>query len=60
LVGTVPFLAPELVRNYSNQKVCNNPFKSDVFSLGLCLVYLVTFKKFKSAERLKIDDKIYK
>lgn len=38
---------------------CNNPFKSDVYSLGLCLLYLVTFKKFKSSERLKVDERIY-
>ena len=38
---------------------CNNPFKSDVYSLGLCLLYLITFKKFKSNERLKLNEKIY-
>jgi serine/threonine protein kinase len=59
LVGTVPFLAPELIRNYMNTGHCNNPFKSDVFSLGLCLLYLVTFKKFKSNERLKVEERIY-
>ena len=55
LVGTVPFLAPELVRDFTKDRVINNPFKSDVFSLGLCFLYLLLFKKFKSTERLKIN-----
>lgn len=59
LLGTVPFLAPELVKDFSKEKVFHNPFKSDVFSLGLCFVYLLLYKKFKSTERHKVSENVY-
>lgn len=37
-----------------------NPFKSDVFSFGLVILYLTTQKKFKSHERLEIEEITYK
>jgi serine/threonine protein kinase len=44
--GTIPFLSPELFKGFSkNNRLLHNPFKSDVFSLGLCFIYLITFKK---------------
>jgi serine/threonine protein kinase len=49
--GTVPFLAPELIENYSKMKSHANPFKSDIFSLGLCLVYVICFKKINARDR---------
>lgn len=48
IFGTVPFLAPELLKMKSKKIISTNPFKSDVFSLGLVLLYLVTNKKFSS------------
>jgi serine/threonine protein kinase len=48
ILGTVPFLAPELIKIKSKKMVSSNPFKSDVFSFGLVFLYLITFKKFKS------------
>lgn len=45
IAGTVPFLSPELMNNLSNSRTNHNPFKSDVYSLGLCLLYLITFNK---------------
>lgn len=36
--------------------VKNNPYKSDVFSLGLCLLYFTTFKKITGNERLDMDE----
>lgn len=38
----------------------NNPFKSDVFSFGLVVLYMVTHKKFKSHERLEVEEPSYK
>lgn len=46
--GTVPFLAPELVKTKSNKIISSNVFKSDVFSFGLVVLYVITFKKFSS------------
>ena len=43
--GTIPFIAPELMCNISNSKINHNPFKSDVYSLGLCFIYVITFNK---------------
>jgi serine/threonine protein kinase len=37
-----------------------NPFKSDLFSFGLVMLYMLTLKKFKSHERLDIDDQTYR
>jgi serine/threonine protein kinase len=59
LVETVPFFAPEIIHNYMSTGHCNNQFQSDVFSLGLCLLYLITFKKFKINERLKVEERIH-
>ena len=41
LRGSELFMSPLLYKGYKyNQKnVCHNPFKSDVFSLGYCLIY---------------------
>jgi len=52
ILGTVPFLAPELVRIKTKKIASINAFKSDVFSYGLVVLYMVTFKKFKSNERM--------
>ena len=52
--GTVPFLGPELIYNLdsdTHKEFKHNPYKADVFSLGLCLLYMITFKKFNSYER---------
>lgn len=53
--GTIPFQAPELVKIKASKIVASNPFKSDVFSFGLVLLYMITLKKFKSLERLELD-----
>jgi serine/threonine protein kinase len=55
ICGTVPFIAPELMNNISNSKLSHNPFKSDVFSLGLCIVYLVTFNKVNNSIKFKFS-----
>ena len=60
ILGTVPFLAPELIRTKHNKIASTNPFKSDVFSFGLVILYMVTLKKFKSHERLEIEEQTYK
>ena len=44
--GTVPFLAPELIKAKSSKIISANAFKSDVFSFGLVFLYVVTGKKF--------------
>ncbi len=48
ILGTVPFLAPELVRIKGTKIVGSRAFKSDVFSFGLVVLYIITHKKFKS------------
>ena len=55
----MPFLAPELLKMKSKKIISANPFKSDVFSLGLVLLYLITNKKFSSKERLEISEESY-
>lgn len=52
IFGTVPFLAPELIKMKSKKIISSNPFKSDVYSLGLVLLYAITRKKFSSKERI--------
>ena len=52
VLGTVPFLAPELVKTKSNKIISSNVFKSDVFSFGLVILYIITNKKFTSKERI--------
>jgi serine/threonine protein kinase len=46
VLGTLPFLAPELVSK--NHEKALNVFKADVFSFGLVVLYMVTNKKFTS------------
>ena len=48
LTGTVPYLSPELFKAYVEMKYKSNynPYKSDVFSLGLVFLYLCTLHKF--------------
>ena len=48
ILGTVPFLAPELIKIKGTKILGNRAFKSDVFSCGLVVLYMVTHKKFKS------------
>jgi serine/threonine protein kinase len=55
ILGTVPFLAPELIRIKGTKIVGNRAFKSDVFSFGLVVLYIITHKKFKSHERLEVE-----
>lgn len=52
IFGTVPFLAPELLKIKTKKIISSNAFKSDVYSLGLVLLYTITFKKFSSKERI--------
>lgn len=59
MLGTVPFLAPELVKTKSNKIISSNVFKSDVFSFGLVVLYMITFKKFSTKERIEVDDPVY-
>ncbi len=42
-----------------SSKAKHNAYKSDVFSLGLCIVYMITHKKIRT-ERLFIDDDLQK
>ena len=56
ILGTVPFLAPELIKTKTGKVVSSNVFKSDVFSFGLVIVYLITFKKFNSKERMEVSE----
>ena len=62
ILGTVPFLAPELINVHSKSSskiVSANPFKSDVYSFGLVVLYMITYKKFLSQERVDIDEGTY-
>lgn len=57
--GTIPFMAPELLNeNLFSKKSCN-PFKADVFSLGLCLIYIITFKKFSKNDRQDLNKEVF-
>lgn len=60
LIGTVAFLSPELFESYKAQKpqTVYNPYKSDVYSLGLVFLYFMTFKTITGVERLDKDQKI--
>ena len=59
LIGTVAFLSPELFESYKAQKsqTIYNPYKSDVYSLGLVFLYFVTLKTITGVERLDKDPK---
>ena len=48
LMGTLTFLSPELLTAYKSNKrlIQYNPYKSDVYSLGLVFLYFMTFKVF--------------
>jgi len=53
-VGTFSFTAPELLKAFKLMKenTTYNCYKADVFSLGMCLLYMLTFRKFMLKERL--------
>ncbi|CAD8099810.1 unnamed protein product [Paramecium sonneborni] len=51
VVGTKSYLAPELL-NAETNRFKHNPFKSDVYSLGLCLLYLVTLQLWNSRQKV--------
>jgi serine/threonine protein kinase len=55
--GTLAFTSPELMKNFRKLRHKNiyNAYKSDVFSLGLCLLYVCTFTKFTAVERQKMS-----
>ena len=57
--GTIPFLAPELLSESLFAKKTCNPFKADVFSLGLCFIYMITFKKFSRTDRQVLNEEIF-
>ena len=59
IYGTVPFLAPELIKTNSQKIISSNPFKSDVFSFGLVMLYVIIQKKFTSKERLEVNEETY-
>ncbi|CAK90455.1 unnamed protein product (macronuclear) [Paramecium tetraurelia] len=50
VVGTESYLAPELL-NAETHKLKHNPFKSDVYSLGLCFLYIVTLQLIHSRQK---------
>lgn len=54
-IGTVSFMAPELLKAYLRMKdrLSYNAYRSDVYSLGLCLLYMCTFEKFSRSERIE-------
>lgn len=56
IYGTVPFLAPELIKTNSQKIISSNPFKSDVYSFGLVILYVISGKKFSSKERLEVTE----
>lgn len=60
LIGTLAFLSPELFESYKAQKpqAIYNPYKSDVYSLGLVFLYFTTFKTITGVERLDKDPKV--
>ncbi|CAK86725.1 unnamed protein product (macronuclear) [Paramecium tetraurelia] len=59
VVGTKSYLAPELL-NAETNRLKHNPFKSDVYSLGLCFLYLVTLQLWNSRQIVgsKIEEEI--
>lgn len=59
LIGTLAFLSPELFDSYKAQKpqTIYNPYKSDVYSLGLVFLYFTTFKAVSGVERLNQGSK---
>lgn len=59
IFGTVPFLAPEILRMKSKKMTSQNPFISDVYSFGLVILYIITFKKFTTIERREIREEAY-
>ncbi|CAD8101085.1 unnamed protein product [Paramecium sonneborni] len=59
VVGTKSYLAPELL-NAETSKLKHNPFKSDVYSLGLCFLYLVTLQQWNFRQKVnsQIEEEI--
>ena len=57
--GTIPFLAPELSNENLLCKKNRNFFKADVFSLGLCFIYIITFRKFSKSDRQALNDEVF-
>jgi len=59
LMGTVNYLSPELLRAYRENKftITYNPYKSDVYSLGLVLLYFCSLKKPLAKERGEQEEK---
>ncbi|EAR82137.2 kinase domain protein (macronuclear) [Tetrahymena thermophila SB210] len=59
--GTIPFLAPELFKKYIKKEVTAlyNPYKSDVFSLGLCILFLIIQQRFYKQNRIYMEDTAY-
>jgi serine/threonine protein kinase len=48
LIGTVAYLSPELLKDHLDFKYKSNynPYKSDVFSLGLVFLYFGALNRF--------------
>lgn len=61
IAGTVSFMAPEVFESYRkfNYKVRCNPYKSDVYSLGLLWLYFATHFKFTLELRSEINKQRY-
>ena len=57
LAGTVPYLSPELFKAYQEMKykINYNPYKSDVFSLGLVFLYCCTHYKLEQKDRVAMS-----
>lgn len=58
LIGTLSFISPELYDSYKIEHkdyTSYNPFKSDMFSLGLVFLYFGTSKKISANERNKMS-----
>ena len=61
LIGTLAFISQELLQNFKEKKLQSqyNPFKTDVYSLGLCLIYFLTQRKYTSSERLEMNNELF-
>jgi hypothetical protein len=53
-------MAPELVETLIDRSRPYDRFKADVFSLGLCVLYAITHRKFQSRDRRSMDPLLYK
>jgi serine/threonine protein kinase len=55
VVGTIPYMSFEIIKNYRGEKLKNNPIRDDIFALGLIFMEIATSNFYRRFNEIDND-----